>query len=90
MREDPAPPSGTSPESDVHDPQYPALPVKTATVIKIGMLVWAVVLVVTLAVPELRTGERGWWPWTAVAGLILGIIGYLYVRRGRGNAAGVE
>jgi hypothetical protein len=90
MREDPAPTSGTSPESPSHAPQYPPLPVKTATVIKVGIVVWAVALVVTLAVPDLRTGERGWWPWTCVAGITLGVIGYLYVRRGRGNAAGVE
>ncbi|MDO5504196.1 MAG: DUF2530 domain-containing protein [Actinomycetia bacterium] len=69
---------------------YPPLPVKTATVIKVGMAVWAIALVVILAVPALRTGERDWWPWSAVAGLVLGVLGYLYVRRGRGNATGVE
>lgn len=65
------------------------MPVKTVTVIKVGMAVWAVALVVTLVVPALREGDRHWWPWTAVAGLVLGTLGYLYVRRGRGNAEGV-
>jgi hypothetical protein len=64
--------------------------VRTATVIKVGVAVWAVALALTLTVPGLHTGERDWWPWACVAGITLGVIGYLYVRRGRGNAAGVE
>lgn len=98
MREESGPASGDTPESPPSAPaeqsdeafQYPPMPVRTATVIKVGMAVWAIALVVTLAVPDLRTGDRSWWPWTCVAGLALGAIGYLYVRRGRGNAAGVE
>jgi hypothetical protein len=98
MREDLGPTSGDRPEptppSPSHDtdegPQYPPMPVRTVTVIAVGMAVWAVALVVTLAVDDLHTGDRSWWPWTCVAGLVLGAIGWLYVRRGRGNAAGVE
>ena len=90
MREDLGPASGATPESTPDAPQYPPLPVKSSTVIKVGMLAWALALAVTLAVPDLHTGERSWWPWTCVAGLTLGLIGYVYVRRGRGNAAGVE
>lgn len=86
MREDLGPASGATPDA----PQYPPLPVKSSTVIKIGILAWAIALAVTLAVPDLRTGERSWWPWACVAGMALGIVGYLYVRRGRGNATGVE
>jgi len=71
-------------------PPYPPLPIKTVNVIKVGMLLWAVALVATLVVPDLRTGDRHWWPWACVAGLALGLLGYLYVRRGRGNAAGVS
>ena len=70
--------------------KYPPLPMKSANVIRAGLALWAIALVVTLAVPALRTGERHWWPWACVAGLVLGILGYLYVRRGRGNAEGVE
>ncbi|MBC7308796.1 MAG: DUF2530 domain-containing protein [Actinomycetales bacterium] len=71
-------------------PAYPPMPVKTVTVIKVGVVLWAIALIVTLVVPALHTGDRDWWPWTCVAGLVLGLVGYLYVRRGRGNAAGVE
>lgn len=79
------------PEDDVAtEQQYPPLPVKTATVIKTGILAWAVALVVTLAVPALHAEERSWWPWACVAGIALGTMGYFYVRRGRGNAEGVS
>ncbi|MEP7160635.1 MAG: DUF2530 domain-containing protein [Dermatophilaceae bacterium] len=50
------------------------------------LVVWAVALAVVLAVPDLHTGERSWWPWTCVAALLLGGLGYGYIRRGRGNA----
>ncbi|GAB3442851.1 hypothetical protein GCM10027517_20450 [Phycicoccus ginsengisoli] len=53
-----------------------------------GLALWAVALVVTLVVPSLHTGDRDWWPWCCVAGLALGSLGYAYMRRGRGNAAG--
>ena len=64
------------------------LAVSTVRVIMWGQLVWALALAVVLAVPSLHEGERDWWPWVPVTGLVLGLIGYLYVRRGRGNAAG--
>lgn len=98
MREESGPPSGDRPETSSPTPapaagegfEYPPMPVRTVTVIQVGMVAWAIALVVILAVPELRTGDRSWWPWTCVSGLVLGAIGWLYVRRGRGNAAGVE
>jgi Protein of unknown function (DUF2530) len=61
--------------------------VNTTRVIEVGLGMWAVALVVVLAVPSLREGERDWWVWVPVAGLVLGAIGWAYVRRGRGNAA---
>ncbi|HKX69485.1 MAG TPA: DUF2530 domain-containing protein [Intrasporangium sp.] len=51
-----------------------------------GIVAWAVALVVTLVVPALHEGDRDWWPWTCVAGMGLGAIGWVYLRRGRGNA----
>lgn len=66
------------------------MPVRSVTVIVVGTAVWAVALLVTLVVPSLHEGGRSWWPWTCVAGLALGVIAYLYVRRGRGNAEGAE
>jgi Protein of unknown function (DUF2530) len=64
--------------------------VDTARIIIAGLACWAAALVVVLAVPALHTGAREWWPWACVAGLVLGLLGLAYVRRGRGNAAGAR
>ncbi len=66
----------------------PEVDLPTMTVVRWGLAIWAVVLVVVLAVPDLRTGDRAWWVWVPVAALAVGGVGYLYLRRGRGNAAG--
>ncbi len=66
------------------DPQPLRWPVTRTLLPLLGL--WAAALVVILAVPALRTGERSWWPWTCVIALTLGGLGYLYIRRGRGNA----
>jgi hypothetical protein len=55
-----------------------------------GIAIWCVALIVTLAVPDLHSGPRDWWPWACVAGIVLGLLGYAYVRRGRGNAEGAS
>lgn len=55
-------------------------------IVEIGLLCWLVALAVTLVVPSLHQGARDWWPWTCVAGFVFGGLGWLYVRRGRGNA----
>ena len=80
-------PQGTDAEP-VDDLQ--PLAVSTARVVLWGELAWVVALVVILAVPALHEGERDWWPWVPVAGIALGLIGFSYVRRGRGNAAGAQ
>ncbi|WP_370894566.1 DUF2530 domain-containing protein [Janibacter sp. GXQ6167] len=77
------------------DPTNPsaAAPVEATVRVRMDLIVlagvgaWVVALAVVLLVPELRAGERDWWPWACVAGVILGALGYAYVRRGRGNAA---
>jgi len=75
---DPATPQVTEPQP---------LPWRTTRVVLWGIALWAVALVITLAVPALHTEDRSWWPWSCVAGIVLGFIGYSYVRRGRGNAS---
>ena len=64
------------------------LAVPTQKIIAVGIGVWLVALVVTLVVPGLHTGDRSWWPWTCLAGALLGVFAMWFVRRGRGNAAG--
>jgi hypothetical protein len=56
-------------------------------IVEAGMALWALAFVVTLLVPTLHQGTRNWWPWVCVWGVLLGGIGWLYLRRGRGNAA---
>lgn len=73
-------------ERKVEVEKLEALQVPTQRIIAIGLGLWAVALLVTLVVPALHTGSRDWWPWACVAGFVLGSIGFLYVRRGRGNA----
>jgi hypothetical protein len=53
----------------------------------IGTAIWLVALVLSLAVPGLHHGSRHWWPWAALAGVLLGVVGAAYLHRGRGNAA---
>jgi hypothetical protein len=65
----------------------PEVRLRTITLVGWGLVAWAAVLAVLLLVPSLRHGERSWWLWVPVAGLVLGGLGYVYLRRGRGNAA---
>lgn len=61
--------------------------VRTLTIVRIGLVLWVVALAVVLAVPTLREGERDWWVWVPVSGIALGLVGHVYLARGRGNAA---
>ncbi|WP_109473392.1 DUF2530 domain-containing protein [Ornithinimicrobium cavernae] len=65
----------------------PEAALRTIEVVRWGMALWAVALVVVLLVPALREGDRSWWVWVPVSGLALGVIGHVYLSRGRGNAA---
>jgi hypothetical protein len=66
--------------------QIEPLHVPMLRIVEVGIALWVVALVVTLVVPALHQGSRDWWPWACVAGVVLGGIGWAYVRRGRGNA----
>jgi fatty acid desaturase len=77
----------TSRPTAAQTPEPQPLPWRATRVALWGVALWAVALLVTLAVPALHTGDRSWWPWTCVAGIVLGFLGYGYVRRGRGNAS---
>lgn len=62
-------------------------PVPTSRIIHWGLGAWGVALLAAMAFPPLHTGDRQWWPWACVTGLVLGLLGLGYVRAGRGNAA---
>lgn len=78
---------GTPPSTPGSTPPVEPLAVPMRRVVEVGLAVWAAALVVVLVVPALHTGARAWWPWCCVAGLVLGAVGWGYLRRGRGNAA---
>ena len=82
MTESPRP-SGAGPDEELQP-----LAVSSIRVVAWGQLGWVVALAVILLVPQLHEGERDWWPWVPVAGLGIGLFGYVYLRRGRGNAEG--
>jgi hypothetical protein len=93
-----APPKVVPVTQDDHQSQAPAGPrpplqplaVDTVRIVLAGTALFGVALLVTLLVPTLHSGERDWWPWACVSGLALGLIGLLYIARGRGNAAGAR
>ena len=82
----------TSPRPQPQDrPEAPPVTVpdprlRTIGLVRWGTALWAVALVVVLAVPPLRTDGREWWVWVPVAGVLLGVLGHVYLARGRGNA----
>ena len=73
--------AGVSPE----DPE--PITIDTPRVVEIGIALWGLALVVSLLAPELHQGDRHWWPWVCVAGMVGGGLALWYLRRGRGNAA---
>ena len=51
---------------------------------------WAVALVVLLIVRDALPADSGWWLWTCLAGLVMGLFALWYVpvlKRGRARAA---
>jgi fatty acid desaturase len=59
---------------------------RTIVLVRWGVLIWLVALVVVLVVPALRSEGREWWLWVPAAGAALGVVGHVYLARGRGNA----
>ena len=50
--------------------------------VAVGIAVWVVLLVLGLLFRnDLEDDGHGWWIWTAVAGIVQGIVGYLYLMR---------
>ncbi|MGZ4603644.1 MAG: DUF2530 domain-containing protein [Kineosporiaceae bacterium] len=69
-------------------PDPPPLVTNDRATVLVGIGLWVAALVLTLVLHErlLATG-RGWWTWTAVAGIAGGLLGLLYIRRRRGGAS---
>jgi hypothetical protein len=59
-------------------------PVKTddRKAMLIGIVIWLIALaVLLLLLPTLTEAGMGWWLWTCVAGIALGLAGILYTHR---------
>lgn len=59
------------------------LPLRSIVILRIGLAIWMIAQTLVWAVPALSAGDRSWWQWVPVAGLTIGALGYLYVRRDR-------
>jgi hypothetical protein len=57
------------------------MPTNDRAVVLLGVGVWAVLLVVALLTrSRLQAEGRGWWVWTPVAAIVLGLYGLRYIR----------
>ncbi len=75
------------PDAPRRPPPQP-LPVDTVRVVAVGTALWGLALVAALvALPWLRSHDRLWWLWTALAGVLLGLLGLsVTVRQRRRDA----
>lgn len=80
-------PPETPGEPTGSEPGALTLAVRSDRIVLAGLGLWAIALALTLLVPSWHSGDRSWWPWACVTGLVLGGLGWVYLRRGRGNAA---
>ena len=67
-------------------PDPPPLAANEVATIRAGIGVWAVAWIGMLIWhSRLIDSGRGWWLWTPPAGIVLGLLGLLYVRRRAGR-----
>jgi hypothetical protein len=63
-------------------PDPPPLETNDRAVVLFGIVVWAVLLVIALVMySHLEAEGRGWWVWTPVVAIVLGLYGLRYIRR---------
>lgn len=65
-------------------PEVAPLDVDGVRAVALGTVLWAVALLVTLALRgPLNDAGNGWWTWVCASGLMLGLMGLVYVVRRR-------
>ena len=74
-----------TPSSDDSDrPRVVALDVDGVGAVMVGTALWAIALVVTVALrSQLQQAGNDWWVWVCLSGTVLGLIGLPYVVRRR-------
>jgi hypothetical protein len=68
--------------SEQRRPDPPPLETDDRPVVWVGVAVWALLLVLALIFHDrlVRDGH-GWWVWTPVTGIVLGLFGLRYISR---------
>ena len=75
--------------SNERRPDPPPLQTDDRQVVLIGTAAWTVLLVLAVIFHDrLAADGRGWWVWTPVVGIALGLYGLRYLRRQGGSAQG--
>lgn len=75
--------------SNERRPDPPPLQTDDRQVVLIGTAVWTVLLVLAVIFHDrLAADGRGWWVWTPVVGIALGLYGLRHLRRQSGSAQG--
>jgi hypothetical protein len=85
------PEGASAPDDDgpLSGPGSVPLDVDGVRTVVVGTAAWAVAVVTLLAMrTRLDEHNRGWWVWVCVAGLGLGLLGYLYCVRRRDRLRG--
>lgn len=80
----PSPQAAPPPSGRVRRPTPEPLEADDVKIVAAGSVVWFVLFLVALPFHDtLERHDRGWWPWCALAGAGLGVLGLWYVRRRR-------
>ena len=62
-------------------PPPPPMRTDDRLAVLVGLAVWVVLLLVAVAVPEVRGTGQGRWLGSCVAGVVLGLLGLAFVHR---------
>ena len=68
-----------------------ALDVDGVGAVAVGTVIWTIALVLCLVLRgPLTDAGRGWWTWVCLTGALLGVAGYVFVRRRRDAYAAAQ
>lgn len=68
-------------ENSITNSQLEPLNVTGVTTVTIGTVIWAVAAIILFAIRDSLSAEQQDWPWIALAGFVLGLMGIRYTKR---------